>query len=118
MFDMPVWQLSEKARTGSGQWLGEGIATFGLVFTIFGTLKVAKAWIPASVALYITAAYWFTSSTSFANPAITIGRSLTDTFAGISPANVVGFVAAQCVGAVIATMLCGWLYRDAAETGV
>ena len=116
MFDMPVWQLSEKARTGSGQWLGEGIATFGLVFTILGTLKVAKAWIPASVALYITAAYWFTSSTSFANPAITIGRSLTDTFSGISPANVTGFVAAQCVGAVIATLLCGWLYGHAAET--
>ena len=117
MFDMPVWQLSEKARTGSGQWLGEGIATFGLVFTILGTLKVARAWIPASVALYITAAYWFTSSTSFANPAITIGRSLTDTFAGISPANVASFVAAQSVGAIIATVLCGWLYRDTAETG-
>ena len=117
MFDLPVWQLSEKVRTGSGQWLGEGIATFGLVLTILGTVRVAKAWVPASVALYITAAYWFTSSTSFANPAITIGRSLTNSFAGIAPADVVGFVLAQFAGAIAATVLSSWLFRGEARSG-
>nr|WP_247711120.1 MIP/aquaporin family protein [Qipengyuania vesicularis] len=117
MFDLPVWQLSEKVRTGSGQWLGEGIATFGLVLTILGTIRVAKAWVPASVALYITAAYWFTSSTSFANPAITIGRSLTNSFAGIAPADVVGFVLAQFAGAIAATVLSSWLFRGEVRSG-
>ena len=86
MFDLPVLQLSVKARTGAGQWLGELVATFGLILTILGTVRHRPAWVPASVALYITAAYWFTSSTSFANPAITIARSLSDSFAGIAPA--------------------------------
>ena len=111
MFDQPVWQLSDRMRSGSGQWLGEAIATFGLVVTILGTLRTARAWVPASVALYITAAYWFTSSTSFANPAITVARSLTGSFAGIAPEDVIGFVLAQALGAVLATLLCGWLYR-------
>ncbi len=102
MFDLPVWQVSHHIRTGTGQWLGEGIATFGLVLTILGTVQTRAAWVPASVALYITAAYWFTSSTSFANPAITIARSLSDTFAGIAPANVAGFIASQIVGALTA----------------
>jgi glycerol uptake facilitator-like aquaporin len=102
MFDLPVWQVSHHIRTGPGQWLGEGIATFGLVLTILGTVQARPAWVPASVALYITAAYWFTSSTSFANPAITVARCLSDTFAGIAPASVAGFIAAQILGALAA----------------
>jgi glycerol uptake facilitator-like aquaporin len=99
MFDLPTFQLSVKARTGLGQWTGEGIATFGLILTIIGTVRHRRSWVPASVALYITAAYWFTSSTSFANPAITIARSLSDTFAGIAPRDVPLFILAQLIGA-------------------
>jgi glycerol uptake facilitator-like aquaporin len=99
MFDLPTLQLSVKARTGLGQWTGEAIATFGLILTILGTVRHRPAWVPASVALYITAAYWFTSSTSFANPAITVARSLSDTFAGISPHDVPMFIFAQLLGA-------------------
>ena len=102
MFDLPILQLSDKARTGTGQWTGELIATFGLVLTILGTLRSRQEWVPVSVALYIVAAYWFTSSTSFANPAITVARSLSDSFAGISPVDVSGFVVAQVAGAVLA----------------
>ena len=102
MFDLPILQLSDKARTGTGQWAGELIATFGLVLTILGTLRSRQEWVPVSVALYITAAYWFTSSTSFANPAITVARSLSDSFAGIAPVDVAGFVVAQVVGALLA----------------
>ena len=82
MFDLPTLQVSVKTRTGLGQWTGEAIATFGLILTILGTMRHRPEWVPASVALYITAAYWFTSSTSFANPAITVARSLSDSFAG------------------------------------
>ncbi|MEZ5693869.1 MAG: MIP/aquaporin family protein [Altererythrobacter sp.] len=110
MFDLPVWQFSAKPRTGTGQWLGEGIATFGLVLTILGTIRANKAWVPASVGLYITAAYWFTSSTSFANPAITVGRSLTDSFSGIAPGNVLAFIAAQLAGAALAVGVARWLW--------
>ena len=110
MFDLPALQLSVKARTGFGQWTGEAIATFGLILTILGTVKHRPQWVPASVALYITAAYWFTSSTSFANPAITIARSLSDTFAGIAPQDVPGFVAAQLLGAAGAAILARWLF--------
>ena len=102
MFAMPVVQFSHHARTGTGQWLGEFIATFGLLLTILGTIKSRPQWVPVSVALYITAAYWFTSSTSFANPAITIARSLSDTFAGIAPVDIPGFVVAQLAGALAA----------------
>ncbi len=102
MFMLPVIQFSHHARSGTGQWLGEFIATFGLLLTILGTLKSRPQWVPVSVALYITAAYWFTSSTSFANPAITIARSLSDTFAGIAPVDVPGFIAAQLLGALAA----------------
>ena len=102
MFDLPILQLSDKARTGTGQWTGELIATFGLVLTILGTLRSRQEWVPVSVALYIVGAYWFTSSTSFANPAITVARSLSDSFAGISPVDVSGFVVSQIVGAVLA----------------
>lgn len=102
MFDLPVLQFSGHSRTGPGQWLGEFVATFGLVLTIIGTVKHRPAAIPASVALYITAAYWFTSSTSFANPAITIARSLSDSFAGIAPVDVPSFILAQVAGALAA----------------
>lgn len=102
MFDLPVMQLSQHGRSGLGQWLGEFIATFGLVTTILLTARHRPAAVPASVALYIAAAYWFTSSTSFANPAITAARSLSDTFAGIAPHDVLPFVAAQFAGALAA----------------
>ena len=98
MFDLPILQYSTKARAGIGQWTGEAVATFGLILTIIGTVRHRSEWIAPAVALYIVAAYWFTSSTSFANPAITIVRSLSDSFAGIAPGNVPGFVAAQFVG--------------------
>lgn len=100
MFDMPVIQFSEKARTGIGQWASELVATFGLLVTILGTLRHKPTAIPASVALYITAAYWYTSSTSFANPAITVARSFSNSFAGIAPADVAGFIVAQLIGAL------------------
>lgn len=100
MFDLPILQVSHKARSGIGQWAGEFVATFGLLLTIIGTSRHRPAVVPASVALYITAAYWFTSSTSFANPAITLARSLSDTFAGIAPIDVPGFIAAQLAGAL------------------
>lgn len=104
MFDLPTLQLSVKARHGLGRWAGEAIATFGLVLTILGTTRYRRAWVPATVALYIAAAYWFTSSTSFANPAITVARSLSDTFAGIAPRDVPPFIAAQLLGAIAATL--------------
>lgn len=112
MFDLPILQISVKARTGLGQWVGEAIATFGLILTILGTLRHRPQWVPASVALYITAAYWFTSSTSFANPAITIARSLSDTFAGIAPQDVPPFVLAQLLGAAMAAALSRFLFED------
>ena len=101
MFDLPILQLSVKPRTGIGQWTGELVATFGLVLTIIGTATHRPKLVPASVALYITAAYWFTSSTSFANPAITVVRSLSDSFAGIAPADIPAFIVAQLAGASI-----------------
>jgi len=116
MFDLPALQLSVKARTGLGQWTGEAIATFGLILTILGTVRHRPDWVPASVALYITAAYWFTSSTSFANPAITVARSLSDSFAGIAPENVPAFVTAQLVGAVLAAQLARFLFPPEAPT--
>ena len=112
MFDLPILQMSVKARTGLGQWVGEAIATFGLILTILGTLRHRPQWVPVSVALYITAAYWFTSSTSFANPAITIARSLSDTFAGIAPQDVPPFVLAQLLGAAMAAALSRFLFDD------
>ncbi len=112
MFDLPIVQLSEKARTGIGQWTGEAIATFGLVLTILGTIKSRQEWVPVSVALYIVAAYWFTSSTSFANPAITVARSLSNSFAGIAPGDIAGFIVAQLVGAVLANAASRWLFVD------
>lgn len=105
MFDLPILQLSSKLRSGPGQLAGEATATFGLILTVLGTVRMRPAAVPANVALYITAAYWFTSSTSFANPAITVARSLSDSFAGIAPACVPGFIAAQLVGAIAAYLV-------------
>ncbi|MGP0091195.1 MAG: aquaporin [Xanthobacteraceae bacterium] len=110
MFELPVWQLSITARTGGGQWFAEAIATFGLVLTIFGCVARSPAAVPYAVGLYITSAYWFTASTSFANPAVTIARSLSDTFAGIAPSGVLGFIAAQ-IGGMFAAVAGGrWLW--------
>ncbi|WP_292970240.1 aquaporin [Novosphingobium sp.] len=102
MFGLPILQISQHVRAGTGQWLGEFIATFGLVLTILLTARHRPQSVPASVALFIAAAYWFTSSTSFANPAITVARSLSDTFAGIAPASAPAFIAAQLAGALAA----------------
>lgn len=117
MFDLPTLQLSMKTRTGQGQWAGEAVATFGLILTILGTVRHRPGWVPASVALYITAAYWFTSSTSFANPAITVARSLTNSFAGIAPANVPLFVIAQLLGAGLAALVARFLFMEEARAG-
>jgi glycerol uptake facilitator-like aquaporin len=113
MFDLPTLQLSVKARTGLGQWTSEAVATFGLILTILGTVRFRREWVPATVALYITAAYWFTSSTSFANPAITVARSLSDTFAGIAPQDVPLFIVAQLAGAALAALAARFLFDPA-----
>ena len=110
MFELPVAQVSSTIRTGTGQWIAEGVATFGLLLTVFGCLAGARAAAPYAVGLYITAAYWFTASTSFANPAVTIARSLTDTFSGIAPSGVPAFIIAQLAGAAAATALAAWLW--------
>ncbi|HZP70427.1 MAG TPA: MIP/aquaporin family protein [Pseudolabrys sp.] len=109
MFELPLWQLSTHVRTGPGQWLAEAVATFGLLLTIFGCLARAPEATAYAVGLYITAAYWFTASTSFANPAVTVARALSDTFAGIAPAGVAGFILAQLAGAAAAVLLAQWL---------
>jgi glycerol uptake facilitator-like aquaporin len=112
MFDLPLWQLSATTRTGPGQWLAEAVATFGLVLTILGCMARTPASVPYAVGLYITAAYWFTASTSFANPAVTIARSLSDTFAGIAPSGVAAFVVAQLAGMIAAVGLSQWLWAS------
>jgi glycerol uptake facilitator-like aquaporin len=112
MFDLPILQFSLKARAGIGQWTGEFVATFGLILTILGTLKHRPNAVPAAVALYISAAYWFTSSTSFANPAITIVRSLSNSFAGIAPADVPMFIVAQLLGAATAALVGAQLFDE------
>jgi glycerol uptake facilitator-like aquaporin len=112
MFELPVLQLSLTARTGFGQWLAEAIATFGLLVTILGCSARSPAAVPYAVGLYITSAYWFTASTSFANPAVTIARSLSDTFAGIAPAGVMAFIAAQLLGMLAAVALGRWLWGE------
>lgn len=117
MFDVPVLQISQHVRSGAGQWAGEFVATFGLILTIIGTVRHRPEWIAPAVALYITAAYWFTSSTSFANPAITLARSFSNSFAGIAPADVPAFVAAQLAGALAAWLLGGWLFDAGAGAG-
>lgn len=109
MFELPVLQASIQARTGPAQWFAEFIATFGLLAAIFGAVRWRPQAVCYAVGLYITAAYWFTASTSFANPAVTIARGLTDTFSGIAPAHVPAFVLAELAGAVAATLVFGWL---------
>jgi glycerol uptake facilitator-like aquaporin len=111
MFEMPLLQLSLTARTGAGQWIAEALATFGLLLTIFGCAARNPNAIPYAVGLYITSAYWFTASTSFANPAVTIARSLSDSFAGIAPSGVLPFILAQLVGTFAAARLARWLWR-------
>jgi glycerol uptake facilitator-like aquaporin len=111
MFELPVWQLSTHVRTGAGQWLAEAVATFGLLLTILGCVACAAAGVAYAVGLYITAAYWFTASTSFANPAVTLARSLSDTFAGIAPTGVVAFVLSQLTGMLAAVVLGRWLWQ-------
>jgi glycerol uptake facilitator-like aquaporin len=115
MFELPLWQFSATVRAGAGQWLAEAIATFGLLLTIFGCAASAPAAVPYAVGLYITSAYWFTASTSFANPAVTIARSLSDTFAGIAPSGAPGFIASQMAGAIAALLVGRWLWRPAAS---
>jgi glycerol uptake facilitator-like aquaporin len=110
MFELPVWQFSVTSRTGIGQWFAEAVATLGLVLTIFGCVARAPSAVPFAVGLYISSAYWFTASTSFANPAVTIARSLSDTFAGIAPAGVLTFIAAQLIGMLVAVALAVWLW--------
>ena len=112
MFELPVSQFSITVRTGPGQWLAEAVATFGLLLTIFGCVWRQPDSVAYAVGLYITAAYWFTASTSFANPAVTVARSLSDTFAGIAPAGVPGFIAAQLAGTLAAVALSHWLWRE------
>ena len=113
MFELPIWQLSTTPRAGVSQYISEGIATFGLLLMIFGGLRARPDAVPMLVALYITGAYWFTSSTSFANPAVTIARALSDTFAGIDPAHAPAFIAVQLGAALLATPILGWLFlRD------
>lgn len=109
MFGLDLLQFGSKARTGLGQWAGEFIATFGLIGTILGSVRFKPNAVATAVALYITAAYWFTSSTSFANPAVTIARSISDTFAGIAPRDVAPFIAAELLGALAAAGLFAWL---------
>ena len=112
MFGLDAVQFSGTARNGVGQWLGEFIATFGLIATILGCVRFRPEAIPAAVGLYIGSAYWFTSSTSFANPAVTIARALSDTFAGIAPGDVPGFLLAEFAGALAAAWLFGWLLAE------
>lgn len=109
MFALPAFEVSMKVRTGGGQWFAEAVAAFGLIATILGGIRFQRDAIPWLVGLYITAAYWFTASTSFANPAVAIARSLTNTFAGIRPIDVPGFVVAELLGAILASVLMNWL---------
>ena len=114
MFSLPLIDLSQKARTGGAQWLAEGVATFGLIATILAGIRFERSAVPWLVGLYITAAYWFTASTSFANPAVAIARSLTNTFSGIRPVDLPGFIAAELLGAVSALAFMSWLMREQA----
>jgi glycerol uptake facilitator-like aquaporin len=115
MFELPVWQLSVTVRSGAGQWLAEGIAAFGLLLTILGCSARTPSAVPYAVGLYITSAYWFTASTSFANPAVTIARALSDTFAGIAPAGVPTFIVAQLGGMLAAVAVVAWVFPKNAE---
>jgi glycerol uptake facilitator-like aquaporin len=111
MFELPIWQLSGTVRAGSGQWLAEAVATFGLLLTILGCGARTPSGAPYAVGLYITSAYWFTASTSFANPAVTVARALSDTYAGIAPDGAPAFVTAQLIGMLAAVGLARWLWQ-------
>ncbi|MER8426403.1 MIP/aquaporin family protein [Mesorhizobium sp. M1403] len=117
MFELPILQVSATVRTGGGQWIAELVAAFGLVFTILAGLRSRPDSIPWLVGLYITAAYWFTASTSFANPAVAIARAFSNTFAGIRPADLPGFIAAELLGALLAMGLAGWLLAQPKPVG-
>lgn len=112
MFETPVLQVSTKLRDGPAQMFSEAVATFGLLATILGVSRFRPQAVPAAVGLYITAAYWFTASTSFANPAVTLARSLTDSFAGIAPTSIPGFLLGQALGAVAAGLVFSWLLKE------
>lgn len=112
MFELPLFQISATTRTGLGQWIAEVVAAFGLILTILGCLARNAAAVPMAVGLYITAAYWFTASTSFANPAVTLARSLSDTFAGIAPIDAPAFIAAQIIGAILAHIIARKLWTE------
>lgn len=116
MFAMPVLEVSMKMRSGGAQWFAEGVAAFGLVATILGGIRFERASVPWLVGLYITAAYWFTASTSFANPAVAIARSMTNTFSGIRPQDLAGFIAAEFFGAVVALIVMGRLLRATVDS--
>jgi glycerol uptake facilitator-like aquaporin len=115
MFALPLIDASLKTRTGGAQWFAEAVAAFGLLATILAGIRFNRTAVPWLVGLYITAAYWFTASTSFANPAVAIARSMTNTFSGIRPADLPGFIAAELCGAVVALILMNWLLRGAGE---
>jgi glycerol uptake facilitator-like aquaporin len=115
MFALPQLDASLKMRTGGAQWLAEAVAAFGLVATILAGIRFERASVPWLVGLYITAAYWFTSSTSFANPAVAIARSMTNSFSGIRPVDIPGFIAAELAGAVVGLLLMNWLLRARGE---
>ena len=115
MFERPLLQAANHVRSGGGQWLSEGVASFGLILVILAGTRFQKSAVPVLVGLYITAAYWFTASTSFANPAVTIARALTDSFSGIRPVDAPGFIVAQVAGALVALALTNWLLKPAAE---
>lgn len=115
MFAMPLLEASLKIRTGGAQWLAEGVAAFGLVATILAGIRFDRASVPWLVGLYIVAAYWFTSSTSFANPAVAIARSMTNSFSGIRALDLPGFIAAELGGAVVALLLMNWLLQAGGE---
>lgn len=117
MFELPLLQVSATVRTGPAQWLAEGVATFGLLLTILAGLRFRGEAVPWLVGLYITAAYWFTASTSFANPAVAVARSITDTFAGIRPADLPAFILAECLGAALAFALLRWLLVERETAG-
>ncbi len=112
MFELDIFQASQTVRTGGGQWFAETVATFGLVFTILAGLRFRGDAIPWLVGLYITAAYWFTASTSFANPAVAIARAFTNTFTGIRPGDLPGFVLAEVLGALLAAAVAGWMLAE------
>jgi glycerol uptake facilitator-like aquaporin len=115
MFDENVLQISTKARAGSGLWFAEALATFGLILTIFGTQRWKADMVPVTAGLYIASAYWFTASTSFANPAVTIARCITNTFAGIKPLHAPAFIVAQLLGALAATLFCWFMFAQVSE---